>query len=332
MFKGHGKVLAILAVSLAVLTFGAPLVTAAQGGGHYAMVVFLKGSEFFNWAFMGMRDCAKLLDPSITVELRGPSTWDASQEAQAIRELTAKGVDGILVTAGASHTLVPAINDAIAKGIPVIGFDSDPVFSNRLGKVTTDQFQAGYVAGKEVVKWLNGKGDIIVSTNPGIEYLVKRLDGFKAGIAGTDIKIVAEVNDEGKISTAETKITAALQAHPEVKAIFCAHGNPGIGAAAAVKNTGMTGKVDIMAFDFSRKVCEDIENGTIRATVGQNPYLMGWFGMLDLWSANQHTEVTSRHEPFGYVPPNIDTGVSILYKKDIGQYLNPPAFVTGGGE
>jgi len=36
---------------------------------RYAMIVFLKGSEFFNWSYKGMIDAAKILDPSIEVEL-----------------------------------------------------------------------------------------------------------------------------------------------------------------------------------------------------------------------------------------------------------------------
>lgn len=332
MFKNKVKIMLVVLLSIALLAISATFLSADdEEAGTYAMVTFLKGSEFFNWAFMGMRDVAKLIDPDIKVELRGPSTWDATQEAQAIRELTARGVDGILTTAGASHTMVPAINAAIERGIPVVGFDSDPVFSKRLGYATTNQFKAGKAAGEAVAEWLKGKGQVITSTNPGIEYLVTRLNGFKAGLEGTDIEIVTEVNDEGKITTAETKITAALQAHPETDAIFCAHGNPGIGAAAAVKNTGMQDQVDIMAFDFGKKVVKEIDEGNIRATVGQNPYLMGWYGMFMLWSANQETEVVSRNEPFGYVAPAIDTGVSILYKEDVQQYLHPPEFVTKGG-
>jgi ribose transport system substrate-binding protein len=319
----------VLAVLLIVSSFSI-IGLSQEYEGTYAMVTFLRGSEFFNWAFMGMRDAAKALDEDIKVELRGPSTWDATQEAQAIRQLTSRGVDGILTTAGASKTMVPAINAAIKQGIPVVGFDSDPVFSNRLGVATTNQFNAGQKAGEEVVEWLDGEGKVIVSTHFGIEYLEQRMNGFKAGLEGSDIEVVQTINDEGKISTAESKITAAIQKNPDVDAIFCAHGNPSIGAAASLKSLGRVDDIDIMAFDFAKKVSQEIKAGNIRATVAQNPYLMGWSGMLMLWSANQETGVKSRNEPFGHVAPTIDTGVSIVYQDGIDQFLNPPEFVSGG--
>jgi ribose transport system substrate-binding protein len=290
----------------------------------YAMVVFLKGSEFFNWSYGGMQDAAKLLGADIKTELRGPATWDASQEARAIEQLIAKGVKGIIVTAGDATTLNPAIDKAVARGIPVITFDSDAPESKRLTFAGTNNYEAGKVAGKAMVEWLNGAGEVGVSTFPGPNHLVERIRGFKDGLAGSNVKVVATCNDEGKVAAAESAITAMLQAHPEIDAVFAAHGNPGPGAVAAVKNVGKEGKIQIMGFDFGMPVVEGIDKGQIRGTVGQNPYLMGYVGMMMAWAANQKTRVDGIH-----VPPSINTGVRILYKEDIGVYKTPPAFVSG---
>ena len=67
------------------------------------MVVFLKGSEFFNWAYAGFQDEAATL--GATTELQGPADWDASAEARAVDQLVAKGVKGVAVTAGDADTL-----------------------------------------------------------------------------------------------------------------------------------------------------------------------------------------------------------------------------------
>jgi ribose transport system substrate-binding protein len=175
-----------------------------------------------------------------------------------------------------------------------------------------------------MAEWLNGKGEVGISTFPGPNHLVERIRGFKDGLKGSNVKVVATANDEGKVAMAESAITALLQAHPEIDAVFAAHGNPGPGAVAAVKNVGKEGKIQIMGFDFGMPVVEAIEKGQIRGTVGQNPYLMGFTGMLQLWAAKHKTRVGGVH-----VPPNINTGVRILYKKDIGVFKNPPAFVSG---
>ncbi len=307
---------------------------------RYGMVVFLKGSEFFNWAYAGMRDAAKGLGPGVEVELQGPAEWDARLEAQAVEQLIAKRIDGIVVTAGEANTLIPAINKATAAGIPVVTFDSDSPGSKRLVFCGTENYNAGWEAGKAMAEWLGGKGAVGISTFPGPDHLKKRVEGFRAALAkfAPEIEVAAEVNDEGDQAKAVTQITAMLQANPGIAGVFCAHGNPGPGAEEAVRSLALEGKVQIMGFDFGMPVIERIEKGTIRGTVGQNPYLMGYMALLHAYSAKHQTPMPT--EPLGgetypdFLPAElpvvkdgkIDTGVSILYKDVIDQYKNVPEF------
>jgi len=321
---------------LAACVLGAPACNrtgTATGGGvatvrqeRYAAVVFLSGSEFFNWAYAGMRDAARMLGPQVQVELQGPAEWDASLEARTVEQLVARKIDGLAVTAAEANALVPAIDKAIAAGIPVITFDSDAPGSQRLAFVGTNNYNAGWAAGKAMAEWLGGTGQVGVSTFPGPDHLRKRLDGFTGALAqfGPGIKVAAVVNDEGDVAKAETQITAMLQANPGVTGIFCAHGNPGPGAAAAVRNLGLKGKVQILAFDFGTPVIELIESGEIKGTVGQNPYLMGYMSMLLAYSARHPNDVPSGRPGFGHVPATIDTGVSVLYRGDIARYRTVP--------
>ena len=293
----------------------------------YGMVVFLKGSEFFNWCYQGMVDAAARIGSHVKTELQGPAEWDASLEARAIEELTAKGATGILATAGDAAPMVPSIDAAIEAGIPVLTFDSDAPESKRLTFVGTQNYAAGYTAGEAMAEWLGGQGKIAISTFPGPDHLARRVQGFKDALATNAPDIVTvEINDEGKVDVAETQLTAALQADPTITGIFGAHGNPGPGAAAAVRTTGMQDKVQIMAFDFGMPVIELIDKGEIKATVGQNPYLMGFTAMMLCYGAKYPTSV-----PFPYglgpcVSAPVDTGVGILYKEDVQIYKSAPKF------
>jgi ribose transport system substrate-binding protein len=302
----------------------APAAQAAEE--MYGMVVFLKGSEFFNWSYKGMLDAAARIGAQVKPELQGPAEWDASLEARAIDELVAKGVKGILATAGDATAMNASIDKAIDAGVPVILFDSDAPASKRICFASTNQYQAGYEAGKAMGEW--GVKNIAISTFIGPDHLQKRVQGFQDALAAVapDAKIVQIVNDEGKVDVAETQLTALLQANPDIDGIFGAHGNPGPGAAAAVRTAGLGGKVQIMGFDFGLPNIELIEKGEMRATVGQNPYLMGHTAMSLIYGAAQPTEVPSTN-PNGIghcVNSDIDTGVKILYKEDVGIYKTPP--------
>ena len=327
-----GRILAILIIVMAGACGGdrqpAGGSVKVRESQRYATVVFLSGSEFFNWAHAGMRDAAALLGSDITVELQGPAEWDASLQARTIEQLIARRIDGIVVTAGEANTLVSAIDKAISAGIPVVTFDSDSPGSKRLAFVGTNNYNAGWTAGKAMAEWLGGTGEVGISTFPGPDHLKRRVDGFTQALKefAPKIRIAATVNDEGDVARAESQITAMLQANPGITGIFCAHGNPGPGAASAVRNIGRRGQVQIMAFDFGTPVIELIESGEVKGTVGQDPYLMGYMGMLLAYAARHPTEVPSGRPGFGPVPETIDTGVRILYRNDVARYKQVPKF------
>ena len=90
-----------------------------------------------------------------------------------------------------------------------------------------------------------------------------------------------------------------------------------------MRNLGLKGKVQILAFDFATPVIELVESGEIKGTVGQNPYLMGYMGMMLLYAARHPTDATGSGA-FGPVPAAIDTGVKILYRGDIERYKRVP--------
>ena len=319
---------AILAVALAS---GLSSAAVAKDDETYSMVVFLKGSEFFNWAYAGFKDAAATV--GATTELQGPADWDAAAEARAVDELVAKGVKGIAITAGDAQTVVSAIDNGIAKGVPIVTFDSDSPTSHRLLFIGTDHFNAGYQAGLKIGELLGDKARVGISLFAGNEAVAGRIKGLEAGLAKSapGAKIVAKVNDEGDLQKAETVNTAMLQANPEINAIFCAHGNPATGAAAAARNVGRDSgpdKVNVFGFAIDVPVLQMVERGELMGTVAQNPYLMGVMSFHMLYAAAHRTQFDNMAHPgFGNVPTaNIDTGVRILYKGDpaIKVLMSPP--------
>lgn len=316
----------IIAVASLSLLVSANALANEKKNETYAMVVFLKGSEFFNWSYAGMQDAAKMLGDNIKVELQGPAEWDATMQARTITQLTARNVDGIVLTAGEANTLVPVINKAIQRKIPVITFDSDSPASERLTFVGTNNYQAGYTAGAEMAKWVKEGGAVGISTMKGPAHLAERVAGFKAALhKESPATKTYEVDDQGSIEGAAARITALLQANPDITAIFAAHGNPTTGAAQAVRDLNLVGKVSIMGFDFSESTVELIDKGSVKATVGQNPYLMGFQAMLQAYVAKHPTRLPAANPNFGWVPGTIDTGVRILYKDDLNSIRKVPS-------
>ena len=335
MTKIHRAVVRVVAALALLAVFTGPAVQAGEQQKEelYGMVVFLKGSEFFNWCYAGFKDAAATVGPHVKTEYLGPADWDASAEAKAIEQLIAKQARGIAVTAGDADTLVGAINKSIDAKIPCLTFDSDSPKSRRLLFVGTDSYQSGYEAGLIIAEELGDDARIGISLIPGLDSITHRVAGFTAALKekAPGASIVAQVNDEGDINKAEQVITAMLQANPEINSIFCAHGNPATGAMKAVINVGRDmgpNKVHVMAYSIDVPILEAVENDELMGTVAQLPYLMGVVSFWNLYSAAHPTQFDNPGYPgFGMVPTaNIDTGAVVLRKGDpLLQYLkNPP--------
>lgn len=322
----------VLALALVASAFGVSAL--AKETELYSMVVFTKGAEYFNWTYAGMVDAAKILGDHIKTELQGPADWDASQEARTIDQIIVKQPKGILVASADESTLVPAINRAIDRGIPVITFDNDSPDSKRLAYVGTDNFEFGATGARAMGELLGGEGEVAIIMVPGAGSMEERAQGFTEELARLypNMKVATIINDEGDVARAESATTAALLANPNIKGIFSTHGYGGPGAAAAVRTLGRQGEVVVIASDYGGPVLELLKTGEIAATVADNPYLLGFQAMMLAYQAAHPTDMPSQNPPFGHVPPVIYGGSYIIWAEDMldpevaAIYENPPTF------
>ncbi len=288
----------------------------------YSMVVFTKGAEYFNWAYSGMKDAAVSIGSHITVELQGPAEWDASLEARSVEQVLAKKPNGIVVSCADESTLIPAINKAIDQGTPVITFDSDSPESKRLSYVGTNNFDFGAVAGKAIVDAIGTSGEVAIIMVPGAVSMEERAQGCIDYLAenAPDIKHTI-LNDEGDVSKAEQVTSAAIQANPNIKAIFSTHGYGAPGAAAAVRTLNKNEDILIIGSDYDSATIELLKAGDVAGTVIDDPYLLGYEAFMLAYAAAHPTQVMSGNPPFGHVPPLIYGGSSLL----TGEILKDPA-------
>ncbi|GAK50824.1 sugar ABC transporter, sugar-binding protein [Candidatus Moduliflexus flocculans] len=312
-----------------VTVHAADVPTPADNQETYAMISFGWGREFFAWSFAGMSDAAALLGPHVKVEWHGPppdSQEPAALEANILKAMIKRNVAGIIVSAAEKNMLKPAINDAIEAGIPVICFDSDVPESQRLAIVATDNYRAGYLAGTTMAEWLNGSVGVVTINN--VIHLEERMRGFRAGIASISPDTQIFIIEEEAFGPPDSNLVAdykiLLKAHPDIKGLFALWATTGIAAANAVRELNLTGAIQILSFDFDTATIQAIEQDDIRATVAQNPYLMGYYSLLLAYSAAHPTGIPSSHPGFGHVPAAIDTGVTIIGKDDIAQYKHVP--------
>ncbi|HEY1066371.1 MAG TPA: substrate-binding domain-containing protein, partial [Pirellulales bacterium] len=180
-------------------------------------------NPIFNAAKKGAEDKAaeltKSLGRTVKVEWRGPNDEDGQKQAELIEQLTAEGVKGIAIACSDASKVTRQLDDAIAKGVAAMCFDSDAPESKRLCYVGTDDTAAGKQVMLETIKLLGDKPPVvaILAGNQTATNLQKRVAGARAAVESTpSAKLVEVVYHKETPQDAYQAVEQLQKTHPEI--------------------------------------------------------------------------------------------------------------------
>ncbi|MFN0100816.1 MAG: substrate-binding domain-containing protein [Bryobacteraceae bacterium] len=288
----------------------------------YYLVVGNTKSPYWEEAAAGLRRAASEL--RVTASVAGPETFAPDRQAAEFRRIAAMKPAGILVSASDPKLLGPEIDAAVAAGIPVIAIDADAPGSKRLTFVGTNNYEAGLMAGRDLVRRLKGKGQVMVFTTAGQTNLEERLTGYRAALESAPGVAIAEVVDiRGNPSKAFDRVTEVLESgKPVVDAFVSLEGQSPGDVAEVLKRKG-GGKV-VMAMDTVEATLNAIDNGQISATVAQKPFTMAYVGLRLLADLRLYKmarlDANFSEDPHSSMPRFIDTGATLIDKTHLSGY------------
>lgn len=217
-----------------------------------------------------------------------PVEPDAIDQVNRIETAVGQGYDMICVDINQLETTQPAVNDAVAAGVPVAIFggadieDSDRAFF--VGN--TDNYGDGATLAKAVCEKMmeEGKTQIALLTGTiGATSHEQRRDAFYDVIAEyPEIEIVDDQRDNDFVEEAITITEAWLQAYPELGGILANNMSNPVGACQAVKDAGKSGEIVIGGMDHDLRTLEYLKDGTLYIAQVQNCYDMGY---KTVWNA-----------------------------------------------
>ncbi len=196
---------------------------------------------------------------------------------QAVRE----GYEAIVFSAVDYKKNAEAINAAAAKGVKIVGIDSD-VDSNAVScRIGTDNYNAGCVAGQAV---LSGKEGIlyvgIVNFEKRSENGQERERGFFDTVKKDEhVHIVETINVISTTEDAKKETLRLLDRYPHINTIVTFNEWTSLGVGYAVREKRAGEKIHVVAFDSNVVSVGMLETGEVDALIVQNPYAMGYLGV-----------------------------------------------------
>lgn len=278
----------------------------------YAIIPKGTTHEFWKSVHAGAAKAAQ--ETGVQIVWKGPVREDdRDEQIKVVETFLSRGVDGIVLAPLDDRALLPVLNDAKARKVPVLIIDSAVQWDGYVSFVATDNEKAGGLAATKLGALLGGKGDVLVLRyQTGSASTSEREKGFletlKRDFAG--IKVVSENQYGG--ATTETAFAAGenlLSTHKEVQGIFCPNESTTFGMLRALQAAGRAGKLRFFGFDASPKLVEALQKGEIDGLVVQNPMRMGETAVRSLVALSQGKPVDKR----------VDTGAVLVTRDNMNE-------------
>lgn len=245
------------------------------GGAKRFAFVTNNASDFWTIARKGTEKAdAELSD--VTVEFKIPADGTAAEQKRIVDDLLSKGVDGIAISPVDPANQVSMIND-VAKQALVFTQDSDAPDSNRAAYVGTDNVAAGRQAGDIIKQSLPEGGKIMLFVGKtDARNAQERMQGIKESLQGSNVTIIDTRTDDTDRVRAKSNVSDTLVKYQDVKGLVGLWSYNGPAILNAVKEANKVGQIKIVAFDEEDETLAGVKDGSIFATVVQQPFEFGY--------------------------------------------------------
>lgn len=202
-----------------------------------------------------------------------PQNSNEKQIAQ-IEDMISQGIVAMFVNPVDRDGIIAGLDKLKEAGIPMFGFDTEVAdMSYLVSYAGSDNKNAGYVCGLDLVAKCPDGGNIIVLDSPTMQSVVDRTDGFLEAIEGKGFTVVSQIDCMGNQEQGNLNGTDALTAHPDAVAIFGGNDPTALGAYAAAEAAGS--KALIYGVDGSPDIKALIAEGKVTGTGAQSPMSIG---------------------------------------------------------
>ena len=247
-----------------------------------ATVVKIVGIPWFNRLEEGVKQAAREL--GVNAYMLGPADADPAQQVKIVEDLISKGVDAICVVPNDAKALEPAFAKAKQKGIIILTHESPDQVGKNYDIELIDNVEFGRHHWDKLVEFMGntGKYAIFVGSltvplhnlwaDEGLKWAKQKYPGLELV---TDRIPCGEDQELSKQKTLEL-----LKAYPGLKGIvgFGSLGPPG--AAQALKEKGLCGKVTVVGTVIPGHAAPYLKEGCMQWGILWDPknagYAMNW--------------------------------------------------------
>ena len=220
---------------------------------------------------------------TVTFDWLTPPNEDGAVQAQRVAQAVNSGANAILLSASDASKLTGAVDEAVARGVPVMTFDSDVPESKRFSFYGGDDVQMGTQVMDELAAQMGGKGKIaIIAGNQNAPNLQARVRGVReTATKYPGITIVNAFYHAETPQDAAAEVMRVKNAYPDLQGFAM------IGGWALFTRTLLTDldpkQIKIVSIDALPAELAYIESGLAPVLFAQPTYSWGYVSVKTIF-------------------------------------------------
>ena len=200
---------------------------------------------------------------------------DAAVQLAQLQDFERKSPDAVFVSPVDMKGISTACKAILNSGVPVISIDQN-LKPNVTASVISGNMKGGIMAAAYLAERLESGSRVVqIRAEQHLPNVVLRGESFADEISRRGLLIVEQILAESNRSMALAKTAKLLDSNIMFDAIFAENDNMALGAVTALKDARRTPAPLVVGFDGIAEALEAIRNGSMDATVAQNPATLG---------------------------------------------------------
>jgi inositol transport system substrate-binding protein len=270
-------VAAVLGAALLTCCRPAPKQTAGAPPAHPIVIgvsLLNLSSEFIVMLDQAMEAKASELGVKLIV---ADAQRDAARQVQQAENFIAQGVDIIILNPCEVDGSSPAVEKALAAGIPVVNVNSE-TRATPTAFVGSHDEESGKIAMNYIAQRLHGQGNVVMIQGfLGQAAQIERAQGAREVLAQfAGLRLIADQTAEWDRAKAMSLMENWIQSYgSKINAVFAQNDEMGVGALHALEEAHMKDKVPVVGIDAIAEALQMVKAGRLDATVFQDARAQG---------------------------------------------------------
>lgn len=293
----------------------------------FTFVNHVTTNPFFTATRYGIEDADALLGTK--TQWAGSEESKVSQMVDAMNTAISGGADGIAVSIVDPKAFNDPIQRALDQDIPVLAYNANgegPGTNPALAYIGQDLFQSGVEMGKRIVELVQEGNVALFIATPGQLNIQPRIDGAAQAIRDSGAPIeFEEIATGAEVPEELNRIDAYYQGHKDIAGMFAVDAGSTQGVAQTMEKYDLQEQgVKGGGYDLLPKTLELLDAGHIDFTIDQQPYLQGFYPVIQLFLYKISNGLTG--------PSETNTGLLFVEQDDAAQYLETESRFEGDTE